>query len=315
MWKVKCGKLICSYFFVGNYLLCLECRDGDGASRCSSIRVYFHWDKKSDCQSMRTRIAGVSPSSHDLERPALTMVEIPLTSPAIAVASCTLTGHLASLSAESVVNIFSFRMKDVSGRGKMQYHDFDRLCAVEIPGFAPERLSFLGNFISCYGPGKIHVFRIYKSDKSWSPSVVTSEKHGAAKSKSRSGGGGLFGSKTGSSRKLKSKSYMDHSNKITFDPSDDSVTIQLPSITRANRKRAGNTVVIEEYSGEIHNNKSRIIFSSAVAGINVEDILRLSLPHSGSNVTTHERFSGTGLYPIRINGTINILLVSSSLSM
>ncbi|CAL8096235.1 unnamed protein product [Orchesella dallaii] len=289
-----------SYNKKGNYLLCLECRDAEnGESKSSSIRVYFHWNKKYDALPMRTRIAGVSPSANDLEKMVLTMVEIPLTSPATAVASCSISGHLASLSAESIINIFSFRIKEVSGRGKMQYPDFDRICAVEVPGCSLENLSFTGNFISCAGVGKVHVLKVHKSEKAWSPSLVAADKYDlanlkhTARSKVRVDSPRL-------ARVNKSKQNFDYSNKVTYDPNDESVTVHLPSITRANRKRAGNTAIAEEYGGEIGSNKCKVIYMSSVSGVTVEDVLRLSLPQSTSGTSiSNERFMETRLYPVR----------------
>ncbi|ODN05909.1 Hermansky-Pudlak syndrome 3 protein, partial [Orchesella cincta] len=290
-----------SYNKKGNYLLCLECRDAEnGESKSSSIRVYFHWNKKYDAMPMRTRIAGVSPSANDLEKLVLTMVELPLTSPATAVASCNISGHLASLSAESVINIFSFRIKEVSGRGKMQYPDFDRLCTVEVPGCSLESLSFMANFISCSGGGKVHVLKVYKSEKAWSPSMVTADKYDLANLKNTARNKARIDSPR-LARVNKAKQNFDYSNKVTYDPNDESVTVHLPSITRANRKRAGNTVIAEEYTGEISSNKSKIIYMSSASGVTVEDVLRLSLPQttSGSSLS-HDRFTDTKLYPVRI---------------
>lgn len=260
--------------------------------------MYFHWDKKYDSLPMRTRIAGVSPSAHDLEKPALTMVEIPLTSRGISVASCPLTGHLATLTSEGIVHLFSFRLKEVSGRGKMQYPDFDRLCSIEIAGFEPESLSFMGNFVSCTGNGKVHVLQIHKPDKSWSPSSVTTDKYGMVRPRSA-------GQERSSSRvfprRNPSKSNFDERNKVVYDPNDDSITVHLPSITKANRKRTGNSSILEEYSSEITSNKSKIIFSSSVASIIVEDVLRVSLPGPGST-QVHEKIFETALYPVRVKG-------------
>lgn len=288
-------------------MLCLEGRDNDNDSTSSkncSIRVYFQWNKKSDVLQMRTRIAGVSPSTNDLEKPCLMMVEIPLTSPAIAASTCNLTGHLASLSAESIINIFSYRLKEVSGRARLHYPDFDRLCTVEIPGSSPlTSLSFTGNFISASGVGKVHVIQVYKVDKPWSPSFASLGKQSSSTGIPRVGTGGFGGvrscssvSNRSSSPVDKSKQHFDHSNKITYDPCDECVTVHLPSITKANRKRTGNLAVAEEYSTEIIVNKSRIIFSSTMSTIDVKDILRLSLPSQQPN----DKVLDTILYPIRI---------------
>lgn len=260
---------------------------------------------------MRTRIAGVSPSANDLEKPTLTMVEIPLSSPAIGVASCALSGHLASLSAESIVNIFSFRVKDASGRGKMQYHDFDRLCAVELPERV-ENLSFLGNFISCHGPSKVSVFRLCKSDKTWSPSAITCvDKFGVVNSRSQKSMNLRRRNKYETQSKFgkEKEAGIDQSNKVSYDPTDESVTVHLPTILRANRKRAGNTVLIEEFCSEILH-KSRIIYSSSAAVISVEDILRLTFPtfNLGTNPNLQEKFFKTELYPVRIHGKNPVFL-------
>src|SRR5581483_7763132 len=99
--------------------------------RLSHFRERDHGEKP-----MRARIAGlVSPTGTEPEEDSLIMVEIPLTSPATAVAHCPLTGHIACLSAESIINIFLFRVKEVTGRIKVIYYDFDRTYAIEAPGF------------------------------------------------------------------------------------------------------------------------------------------------------------------------------------
>jgi len=107
---------------------------------------------------MRARIAGlVSPSVTEQDEESLTMVEIPMTSPPASVASCELSGHIACLSAESVINLFQFKIKDGAGRSKVHYADFDRLYALEMPGFSPTSISFLSNYIACMNGQQIQV--------------------------------------------------------------------------------------------------------------------------------------------------------------
>lgn len=228
---------------------------------------------------MRARIAGlVSPTGTEPEEDALTMVEIPLTSPPTAIASCNLTGHVACLSAESVVNLFLFRTKDVSGRVKAQYHDFDRTYAIEMPGFAPTKLHFLHNYLVCMNSQKVHVIRVIK------------------------GRDELLQENSSVDFACYHQPVLDNKwEKVVFDPHDEDIKVYLPSITRANRRRKhSNSGLTEEFHNDISSNHAKVIYSAVIPSITVEDALRIGI--SNCNSSSQSKLVEVGLYPIRVKG-------------
>lgn len=222
---------------------------------------------------MRARIAGlVSPTGAEPEDDSLMMVEVPLTSPATAVSSCDITGHIACLSAESIINIFLFRAKEVTGRVKVHYYDFDRTYACEVSGFVPEKLYFLSNYLACMNSHKIHVFRLSK-DESPVDGFLAQD----------------------SAR----RHSVQQNEKVVFDPKNESIRVYLPSILRSNRKRKSHSMELhEEFQEEINTNHTRIIFSANhTGGLKVHDVLRVGVSDNSNKLTQ------IGMYPIRIKGT------------
>lgn len=249
--------------------------------------LFFHWEKDHGTKPMRARIAGlVSPTGAEPEDDSLMMVEIPLTSPATAITSCNLTGHIACLSAESIINIFLFRAKEVSGRVRVTYYDFDRTYSLETTGFIPEQIYFVSNYLACMNSEKVHVFRVRK-EESASPQFASCSAI----------------SQTGGFAKTKKGSSSEGTEKVVFNPRDETIKVYLPSIVRANRKRKYITSVniSDDFQEDIHANHTKVAFSATNPGIIVEDVLRVSSSNTSSG-NSHSKFLELGLYPVRVKG-------------
>jgi hypothetical protein len=298
---------------LGKYILCLERRETSANSSTTSVRAYFNWEKNHHSKPMKARIAGlVSPTGAEPEEDSLMMVEIPLTSPATAVTSCNLSGHLASLSAESILNIFLFRAKEATGRVKVHYFDFDRIYSLEMPGFIPDKICFLTDFISCMNSQEIRVFRVKKEDASYTAEgTALTPAEAFAKSKPptitsfftehkfSSLGKGSF-SKTTSPVSLRT------GDKVVFDPKNESVKVHLNSIGRANRKRrCPSALISEEFHDEIHLQKTKVVFTAIHPGISVEDIMRVYV-NAGTTASSisNSRFVQAEMYPVRVKGML-----------
>jgi len=263
---------------------------------------------------MKARIAGlVSPTGAEPEDDSLMMVEIPLTSPATAVSSCNLSGHLATLSAESILNIFLFRAKEASGRVKVHYFDFDRVYSVEMPGFVPQRISFLTDYIACMNQNEVRVFKVRKQDAPYlkdspvSPAIgpISKSKPPTLTSyftdvKSQSNGKGF---------KSLPVSAENNTGKVIFDPKNETVKVHLRSIVRANRQLdCPSALISEEYNDEIEDNITKVVFSAVHPGILVNDVIRVYMggaPGSTSNAS-NSKFLQVEMYPIRIKGILFI---------
>lgn len=297
----------------GKYILCLEKREATANCSTSSVRAYFHWEKNHGTKPMRARIAGlVSPTGTEPEEDSLMMVEIPLTSPATAITSCNLSGHIACLSAESIVNMFIFRAKEAAGRMKVHYFDFDRSYAIEMPGCVPEKIFFLTDYVVCMSSQFVNVFRVKKEEHSDShgPSFIETVNKKNIMSMPTFFAGYKVCPKS-SGKDQQPEKLQRNFNKVVFDSKNESVKVHLNTIVRDNRNRRNSpsALITEEFQDEITSNKTKVIFSAKQPGLSVEDMLRVSIvPPTSGNTSSHQaasnnqRFLQVGLYPIRIKG-------------
>lgn len=270
----------------------MEKRESEtGTNVTTIIRAYFHWDHKENDKPMRVRLAGlVSPTGTNLEdSEALMMVEIPVPTtnsyPVQAIASCKLTGHI-SICSEYYINIFTFKIKEGSGRIKF-YGDFDHIYTLELAGsgiFRPLQIYFLSNFIAVMNYEKCILFRLIKLENSDISPEDSSQQNSSSS----------YNNKSNSSTNNKSPLLKDSSKqillpivpnpivkrvnfqKVKYDPKSETVeTVFLNTITKANRKLSiANTGITEEFQNEIVRGNTKLIVPNTNEDIIVQGSLK-----------------------------------------
>ncbi|CAH0391907.1 unnamed protein product [Bemisia tabaci] len=152
---------------IGNYVATLERKKARYGSEGAYVRVYANWDcigekERADGngQPIMARIAGkVTPTSSQIKRGSLEMIELPIKYSSInLLACCQSTGNLIIGSKKSIT-IFHvvFRTHDIS---RLKFLDFEPSSFNLELSFEPTSISLVEDIVAVLNSNSVHVFKI-----------------------------------------------------------------------------------------------------------------------------------------------------------